>query len=62
MVRDLVGEGGDSGKGYLLYFELTLVVVTVRPLTFSVRHLNAIKSTAGRSFLGIKPLPTLEQM
>jgi hypothetical protein len=25
-------------------------------LTFSVRHLNAIKSTAGRSFLGIKPL------
>jgi hypothetical protein len=31
-------------------------------LTFSVRHLNAIKSTAGRSFLGIKPLPALQQM
>jgi hypothetical protein len=33
-----------------------------RKLTFSVRHLNAIKSTAGRSFLGIKPLPALQQM
>jgi hypothetical protein len=31
-------------------------------LTFSVRHLNAIKSTAGRRFLGIKPLPALQQM
>jgi hypothetical protein len=31
-------------------------------LTFSVRHLNAIKSTAGRSFLGIKPLPALQHM
>jgi hypothetical protein len=31
-------------------------------LTFNVRHLNAIKSTAGRSFLGIKPLPALQQM
>jgi hypothetical protein len=31
-------------------------------LTFSVRHLNAIKSTAGRSFLGIKHLPALQQM
>jgi hypothetical protein len=31
-------------------------------LTFSVRHLNAIKSTAGRSFLGIKPLPALQEM
>jgi hypothetical protein len=31
-------------------------------LTFSVRHLNAIKSTAGQSFLGIKPLPALQQM
>jgi hypothetical protein len=31
-------------------------------LTFSVRRLNAIKSTAGRSFLGIKPLPALQQM
>jgi hypothetical protein len=31
-------------------------------LTFSVRYLNAIKSTAGRSFLGIKPLPALQQM
>jgi hypothetical protein len=31
-------------------------------LTFSVRHLIAIKSTAGRSFLGIKPLPALQQM
>jgi hypothetical protein len=31
-------------------------------LTFSVRDLNAIKSTAGRSFLGIKPLPALQQM
>jgi hypothetical protein len=31
-------------------------------LTFSVRHLNAIKSTAGRSFLGIKPLPALQQI
>jgi hypothetical protein len=27
-----------------------------------LRHLNAIKSTAGRSFLGIKPLPALQQM
>jgi hypothetical protein len=33
-----------------------------KKLTFSVRHLNAIKSTAGRSFLGIKPLPALQQM
>jgi hypothetical protein len=31
-------------------------------LTFSVRHLNAIKSTSSRSFLGIKPLPALQQM
>jgi hypothetical protein len=31
-------------------------------LTFSVRHLNAIKSTAGRSFLRIKPLPALQLM
>jgi hypothetical protein len=31
-------------------------------LTFSIWHLNAIKSTAGRSFLGIKPLPALQQM
>jgi hypothetical protein len=31
-------------------------------LTFSVRHLNVIKSTAGWSFLGIKPLPALQQM
>jgi hypothetical protein len=31
-------------------------------LTFNVRHLNAIKSTAGRSFLGIKPLPALQKM
>jgi hypothetical protein len=31
-------------------------------LTFSVRHLNTIKSTAGRSFLGFKPLPALQQM
>jgi hypothetical protein len=31
-------------------------------LTFSVRHLNAIKSISGRSFLGIKPLPALQQM
>jgi hypothetical protein len=30
-------------------------------LTFSVRHLNAIKSTAGRSFLGIKPLPAFSK-
>jgi hypothetical protein len=35
---------------------------TIRKLTFSVQHLNAIKSTAGRSFLGIKPLPALQQM
>jgi hypothetical protein len=34
----------------------------VNILTFSVRQLNAIKSTAGRSFLGIKPLPALQQM
>jgi hypothetical protein len=27
-----------------------------------LRHLNAIKSTAGRRFLGIKPLPALQQM
>jgi hypothetical protein len=27
-----------------------------------LRHLNAIKSTAGRSFLGIKPLSALQQM
>jgi hypothetical protein len=27
-----------------------------------LRHLNAFKSTAGRSFLGIKPLPALQQM
>jgi hypothetical protein len=27
-----------------------------------LQHLNAIKSTAGRSFLGIKPLPALQQM
>jgi hypothetical protein len=32
-----------------------------KSLTFSVRHLNAIKSTAGRSFLGIKRLPALQQ-
>jgi len=32
MVRDLVGEGGDSGKGYLLYFELTLVVKSLSAL------------------------------
>jgi hypothetical protein len=34
----------------------------VSTLTFSVRYLNAIKSTAGPSFLGIKPLPALQQM
>jgi hypothetical protein len=34
----------------------------VNTLTFSVGRLNAIKSTAGRSFLGIKPLPALQQM
>jgi hypothetical protein len=33
-----------------------------RSLNFSVRHLNTIKSTADRSFLGIKPLPALQQM
>jgi hypothetical protein len=38
------------------------VFIMWRCLTFSVRHLNAIKSTAGRSFLGIKPLPALQQM
>jgi hypothetical protein len=39
-----------------------VAIVRMRWLTFSVRHLNAIKSTAGRSFLGIKPLPALQQM
>jgi hypothetical protein len=36
--------------------------VVVWALTFIARHLNAIKSTAGRSFLGIKHLPALQQM
>jgi hypothetical protein len=40
----------------------TLYYLQDSALTFSVRHLNAIKSTAGRSFLGIKPLPVLQQM
>jgi hypothetical protein len=31
-------------------------------LTFSVRHLNAIRSTANRGCSGIKPLPTLQHM
>jgi hypothetical protein len=35
---------------------------TFASLTFSIRHLNAIKPTASRSFLGIKPLPALQQM
>jgi hypothetical protein len=57
---------------------LLIQCIYFRILTFSVRHLNAIKSTvgrqwskwhlnaikstAGRSFLGIKPLPALQQM
>jgi hypothetical protein len=31
-------------------------------LTFSVRHLNAIRSTANRGCSGIKPLPALQHM
>jgi hypothetical protein len=31
-------------------------------LTFSVRHLNAIRSTANRGCSGIKPLPALQRM
>jgi hypothetical protein len=51
-----------AGKGYLFTVTKYTFEITAAILTFSVRHLNAIKSTAGRSFLGIKPLPALQQL
>jgi hypothetical protein len=50
-----------AGKMNLLKVMNTLLF-HLNSLTFSVRHLNAINSTARRRFLSIKPLPALQQM
>jgi hypothetical protein len=49
-------------RGFNLEYGGSTLFRSTIHLTFSVRHLNAIKSTAGRSFLGIKPLLALQQM
>jgi hypothetical protein len=44
------------------FFLLGLWTKSNIALTFSVQHLNAIRSTANRGCSGIKPLPALQHM